>query len=585
MNRIYIIMVCLFFSHMTFSQTATLSFNDPGCILAASAKQCTTPVTWSATNAPNAGVFIDNNPNYWTGTQGTKNFPWTEVIPQTLYVRLNKLDSSSQILAQKQIYAHQAATPSATLSFDTPGCYLGTASDSCTTPITWSATNAPNAGVFIDNNPNYWTGTQGTKNFIWTTVTPSTLYVRLNKLDSSSQILAQKQVYATTDPEPYSLLPGGSNFNWYSHGVPPTDGSDPIRSLFPYGIIKNYHTGSVRSTVQNLLQDMYQNGQRRLRVSFFHTRFPIDPGASGTQIYSSRKQDKQGNYYHISPTYLNNLKNYLIDIKNSNFDEVLISMKPLGCNAPSTWRRNYDLCQQDIQATFDGDQLKPGVVGNEGLIPLWTENWRVVEEVLNYVNQSGINYKIDFGNERIPPANVNAWAGCELTSSPNPCDTTMPSIEIPLYQARWENYLRVVWENYVSQYGNVNTVGYSFSISNVGQVYSKASVLDKVYGNTMPTYMDFHIYDRGDNGTTCNNSSKSVYCKYTAIANTFTNLSGLILGEVFYNDAETAIELKAAINETGVTPYYLLQWPIARAPVYYSHPVPMIYDNYSSRGF
>ncbi|MCX7555209.1 hypothetical protein OS175_15160, partial [Marinicella sp. S1101] len=499
------------------------------------------------------------------------------------YVRLNKFDNTSQILAQKQVYAQQAVTPSATLTFNDPGCTLNPGASSCTTPITWSATNAPNAGIFIDNNPNYWTGTQGTKNFIWTSLTPVTLYVRLNKFDNTSQILAEKQVYANTSNEPFSLLPGGSNFNWYSHGSTTGVGSDPIRPLFPFGIIKNYHTGSVRSNVQNMLQSMYQNGQRRLRVSFFHSRY-IDQGASGTQIDSSRKQNKQGNYYHIDPLYLNNFKNYLIDIKNSNFDEVLISMKPQGCNAPPVWKNYYLQCEQDILATFDGVSVKPGTVGKGGLIPLWTENWRVLKEVINYVNQSGINYKIDLGNERIPTSDTFTWASCGYPSSPSPCDTTMPSSEILLYQARWENYLKVVWDKYIGLYGNSRTVGYSFSISNVGQIFSKASVLNNIYGTTMPTYMDFHIYDSG-NDTNCTNSSRSAYCKYLNIANTFPNLSGIIIGEVFYNDLETALELQQAINESGVTPYYLLQWPLARAPVYYSHPLPLIYNNYSSEGF
>ncbi|WP_267177697.1 hypothetical protein, partial [Marinicella marina] len=101
-----------------------------------------------------------------------------------------KFDNTSQILAQKQVYAQQAVTPSATLSFNDPGCTLNPGASTCTTPITWSATNAPNAGIFIDNNPNYWTGIQGTKNFIWTSLTPATLYVRLNKFDNTSQILA-----------------------------------------------------------------------------------------------------------------------------------------------------------------------------------------------------------------------------------------------------------------------------------------------------------------------------------------------------------------------------------------------------------
>jgi hypothetical protein len=56
---------------------------------------------------------------------------------------------------------------------------------------------------------------------------------------------------------------GGSNYDWYQVVGCTRE---------PYGIIANYGTPSVRTTVQSQLATMHGNGQDRLRIAIFHGR-------------------------------------------------------------------------------------------------------------------------------------------------------------------------------------------------------------------------------------------------------------------------------------------------------------------------
>jgi hypothetical protein len=59
-----------------------------------------------------------------------------------------------------------------------------------------------------------------------------------------------------------SVALGGSNYGWYNLG--------PNCDREPYGVVYNYDTAT--ATINAQLQQMYNNGQRRLRIPIFHAR-------------------------------------------------------------------------------------------------------------------------------------------------------------------------------------------------------------------------------------------------------------------------------------------------------------------------
>ena len=65
----------------------------------------------------------------------------------------------------------------------------------------------------------------------------------------------------TTSPPPTVAL-GGSDYGWYQLDSP------CIRE--PYGVVYNYDTAT--ATIDAQLQQMYANGQRRLRIPIYFAR-------------------------------------------------------------------------------------------------------------------------------------------------------------------------------------------------------------------------------------------------------------------------------------------------------------------------
>src|SRR5437660_564192 len=67
---------------------------------------------------------------------------------------------------------------------------------------------------------------------------------------------------ASAPPPPAQAGLGGSNYMTYH--------LDPPCNREPYGVVYNYDTAT--ATINSQLQQMYNNGQRRLRIPIFHGR-------------------------------------------------------------------------------------------------------------------------------------------------------------------------------------------------------------------------------------------------------------------------------------------------------------------------
>ncbi|HEX4008057.1 MAG TPA: hypothetical protein VHX60_17925 [Acidobacteriaceae bacterium] len=225
----------------------------------------------------------------------------------------------------------------------------------------------------------------------------------------------------TTPPPPAAL--GGSNYGWYQLDSP------CVRE--PYGVVYNYDTAT--ATIDAQLQQMYANGQRRLRIPIYFAR-GID---SGTIMDSTG-----GN---LSARFRANLTNLLAAVKAAGFVEIEVSFNPQGNNQAINW------------TTFSSDYFQ--------------ENWSLIQNLRPLIAAAGIPYHLDLLNEGIPPLAAGGYAA--------------------LLQ-----YDQMLWNDYVAAYGSADTLGFSIiadavHANSVSAVYGASS-----YGNHgAPPLFDVHIYD------------------------------------------------------------------------------------------
>ena len=150
---------------------------------------------------------------------------------------------------------------------------------------------------------------------------------------------------------------GGSNFAWYQFDTATCVG-------WPYGVIKNYDTAT--TAINNVLQTMYNNGQRRLRIPIYYDHGA--PSTDGTTLDSTG-----GN---LSPQNRTNLTNLLATIKAIGYSEIEVGMFPLGSNDPIGWTSWNETTYQ--------------------------ENWNLLANLHSIIANSGIFYRIDLQNEGQP---------------------------------------------------------------------------------------------------------------------------------------------------------------------------------------
>jgi hypothetical protein len=162
----------------------------------------------------------------------------------------------------------------------------------------------------------------------------------------------------TPPPAPAAL--GGSNYGWY-YLAPPCNRE-------PYGVVYNYNTAS--ATIDSQLQQMYSNGQRRLRIPIFFAR----------GVNTGTVMDSTGGT--LAPQFLTNLGNLLAAVKAAGFVEIEVSFHPQSGNDPTQW------------TTFSDDYFQ--------------ENWSLIQNLRPIIAGAGIPYHLDLLNEGVPPVGYAA---------------------------------------------------------------------------------------------------------------------------------------------------------------------------------
>jgi hypothetical protein len=229
----------------------------------------------------------------------------------------------------------------------------------------------------------------------------------------------------------------------------------------------------------------------------------------------------------LSASNRQNLTDLLRAIADAGFAEIQVAFMTIDENAPWTWQ-NWN---EDI----------------------FQENWNLIYNLHPIIAGAGIPYRIDL------------------------CNEAMPASGLPVLLA----YTQRLWVNYTSVFGKNDTCGFS----TVG-IPERISQIPNVYGDNPPDLFDFHFY---------RNVVVDEYARFTTAHQLmnqygYTN-QGWTIGEAYYNDPIAARNLRRAMDSTGRTVFYLLQWPLQPpAPDYarcddVSVAPPVNFAAYTAQGF
>jgi hypothetical protein len=208
--------------------------------------------------------------------------------------------------------------------------------------------------------------------------------------------------------------PGGSNYGWYN-----IDGCNRE----PYGVIYNYDVA--QATIDSQLQAMYANGQRRLTIPIYHAR-----GLNSGTIMDSTGGD-------LSPRFRNNLTNFLNNVRQTGFSEIIITFNPQSSNWPPQW------------TVFHED--------------IYQENLNLIINLRSIIANSGLPYRIDLLSEGTP-------------------DISEPIVL---------EYTQRLWNDYKSRFGKGDTVGFSI----IGDVDRRVRQVQAVYQGDYPHLFKIHFYE------------------------------------------------------------------------------------------
>ena len=99
-----------------------------------------------------------------------------------------------------------------------------------------------------------------------------------------------------------------------------------------------------------------------------------------------------------------------------------------------------------------------------------------------------------------------------------------------------------------------------------------------VYEGNPPYNIDIHTY---------NNAGDTLVAAANGLGSANYGATGLIIGEAFYNDSTSAMQLAAAIQQISRPVHYVIQWPLTRvSPCEHVNVAPpILFDNYINQGF
>ena len=312
---------------------------------------------------------------------------------------------------------------------------------------------------------------------------------------------------------------GGSNFGFF-------DINGCFRQNF--GVLKNYdpkNSPADVTAINQALDDMHANGQRRLRIPVFHST-NLALASNGSIIPHGNGEEN---------AYGNNMSKLLRAIADKNFHAVIVGSFPVGTSEPESWS-NWDLQNPRNDSRYQKNKAMVFKI------------YQWVSDTITKYNLP-LSFKVDLRNEGAP----NTW--------------THPNKEV---------YAQTLWSDFLTEFGasgRADTLGFSVAASmpNGGFLGIQSTIdhFQPVYGNQPPYLFDFHIY--GPDAQSPNPSQPNDGNEYEKLVEIDRYLSlkgygqGLVIGETYYNDLDSSSHLANAIADISRPVFYVLQWPRTRA--------------------
>lgn len=415
-----------------------------------------------------------------------------------------------------------SASPASGVSVGTPVSLTANTfdSDGTVTSVSYSANGQP-----------IGTSTAG-PNFpiTWQPTTSGTFQIVGIAVDNNGAPATSQALSFSVSAVPSTVIgSGGSNLIWYYIG-PESSGC----AREDYAIINDYHRQlpselggqtkeSVRSYVRRLLASMHANGQRRLRLGVY-AGAGINTGVLDSEgVATGTVQDFLPG---LPSRYLQNLSQFLSDIRDAGFVEVLIAAHWIG-QAPFEWTGGY----------------------RPDLADAW---WQMIQQIHGTASNSKLAFKIDLANEMAPVRSTGSQR-----------------------DINWNRFARELWLRYVQAFGASTSVGFSFPTNRTSRVAN----IPNVYGSTRPSVFDFHLYEDIEG-----------LLNFTDIEldRLGLTLTPIIIGESFYNDLPSARAIRATAQQRNRTVLFAVQWPLAppRSPddCGQADLVPLEFGNYATEG-
>jgi hypothetical protein len=208
--RTWLFSLLLLLPGSAWAQSATINASPNPCTLANTAAYCTSSITWSSNNAPNAGLFFGTILVGGTPS-GTYTPNWINITGYTFDVRQDRNNPNSQLLASVFVRGVVPAPPSGSVSASPNPCSIATGGSSCTSSITWTSSNAPGAGLFFGTTLVGGTPS-GTYTPNWITTGGFTFDLRTDHNNPFSQLLASIFVYGqVAAPPPSATIAASPN--------------------------------------------------------------------------------------------------------------------------------------------------------------------------------------------------------------------------------------------------------------------------------------------------------------------------------------------------------------------------------------
>jgi hypothetical protein len=327
----------------------------------------------------------------------------------------------------------------------------------------------------------------------------------------------------------------GSDLFWYQIDQDQCVAGHPAAARDRYPVIEGYGTPDGRRAVDGILASMRQHGQGAVALGLFH------------EHGSSQKIALDSTGGKLSPEARSNLSSLMDTIVKLKFEVLYLRFFPFG--------KNFIPVSADSALSLQTD--------------IYMENLSFIQDVLHLAQQKSIEVITDLCNE------------CSPTSASFDDKSTR-------IQARLMVYTRQLWKDYVHANGPDHTVGFSivpdkFRIQNLPKVYE--------LGGVHPKMLDLHFYPSTtelnllqcrahpgdpecDAVKMCSQPGAPASCHAAVTGSLFDDAAHemaavgftapWVVGETFYNDAQTANYLKTGIALTHQDVEYIFQWPLTR---------------------